>query len=176
MGQYVYVVLSNSGTLPGWVIGKMTRYPYCHAMLSLTADCRELYSFGRRKVHNFLDGGFVIENRDGPFFTHFSQTQCRVLQISVTQEQFQALEQELAVFRRHAREYEYDYLGICLRYFRLKKTFFRRYTCSHFVAEVLQRSGISRFPQGTMLVRPEDFMKLNNLNILYEGALNALPR
>lgn len=167
----IYIVLSNSGTIPGTVIQKLTHFPYCHAMLALTADCRELYSFGRRSLHNFLDGGFVIEQRDGRFFSYFSETRCRVLALEVTQEQYAALQRELAVFRDNAQEYKYDFIGCCLRYFRLKKTFDHRYTCSHFVAEILQRSGICRFPKGTMLVRPGDFMAVSGVRVIYEGKL-----
>lgn len=170
----IYIVLSNSGTLPGTVIQKLTHFPYSHAMLALSADCRELYSFGRRSLHNFLNGGFVIEQRNGRFFSYFSETQCRILALAVTQEQHGALLRELDIFRDNAQEYKYDFLGCCLRYFRLKKTFNRRYTCSHFVAEILQRSDICHFPKGTMLVRPGDFMEVNGVRVVYEGKLADL--
>lgn len=174
MKRDIYIVLSNSGTLPGTVIQKLTHFSYCHAMLALTADCRELYSFGRRSLHNFLNGGFVIERRDGRFFTYFSETRCRILALAVTEEQYAALRRELSIFRDNAREYKYDFIGCCLRYFQLKKTFDRRYTCSHFVAEILQRSGICRFPKGTMLVRPGDFMDVPGVRVVYEGRLAEL--
>lgn len=174
MARQIFIVLSDSGTLPGMVIRKLTRFPYCHAMLALTEDCRELYGFGRRSLHNFLNGGFVIEQRNGRFFSYFSETECRVLALAVTEAQYAALQRELSIFRDNAQEYKYDFLGCCLRYFRLKKTFDRRYTCSHFVAEILQRSGISQFPNGTMLVRPGDFMGICGVRTVYEGKLMAL--
>lgn len=174
MDPRIYIVLSASGTVPGRIISWLTHFAYSHAMLSLTEDCQELYSFGRRSLHNFLNGGFVVEQRDGRFFTYFSRTRCRVLALSVSESQLCALHRELAVFQEHAQEYKYDFLGCCLRYFRVKTTFDRRYTCSHFVAELLQRAGICEFPKGTMLVRPGDFMNVAGIRVVYEGMLTGL--
>lgn len=176
MSRKIYIVLSDSGTIPSRVIRMATRYAYGHAMLALSEDCEELYSFGRKKLHNFLCGGFVIEQRDGQFFTHFSETKCRVLALSVTQAQFDALKREIMHFCENIEQYKYDFLGCFLRYFHMRKTFADRYTCSHFVAEVLQRAGICSFPNGTMLVRPEDFVKISNIETIYEGRFCDLPR
>lgn len=176
MEEKIYIVLSDSGTFPGRVIRFLTRFPYCHAMLAFSEECDALYSFGRKSLHNFLNGGFVIEQRDGAFFSYFSDTRCRVLSLSVTQEQYQSLKHELAQFCENAQEYKYDFFGICLRYFHLKKTFENRYTCSHFVAELLQRAQICTFPNGTMLVRPGDFLQIPNIRTVYEGQLSDIPK
>lgn len=176
MSRKIYIVLSDSGTLPSRVIRMATRFAYGHAMLALSEDCEELYSFGRKKLHNFLCGGFVVEQRDGQFFTYFSETRCRVLSLSVTQAQFDALKREITQFCENTEQYKYDFIGCFLRYFRMRKTFADRYTCSHFVAEVLQRAGICTFPNGTMLVRPEDFLHIANMETVYEGRFCDLPR
>lgn len=176
MEKEIYIILSNSGTVPGKLVSRMTHFYYSHVMLSLHPDCREMYSFGRRSVRNFLNGGFVVEQPNGAFFTRFSETQCRILSLTVMQEQFQQLERALDVFISNAREYRYDFIGCGLRYFRLRKTFDQRYTCSHFVAEMLDRCEICRFPNGTMMARPEDFTKIPGVHTVYEGKLQDLNK
>lgn len=172
MEEKIYIVLTNSGTLPGQLVSKMTHFYYSHVMLSLQPDLREMYSFGRRSVRNFLNGGFVVEQSQGAFFTRFSQTRCRILALSVTAEQLCQLKVALQPFLDQPQRYRYDFPGCALRYFGCKRTFARHYTCSHFVAEMLQNTGISQFPAGTMLARPEDFTRINGITTLYEGKLN----
>ncbi|HIT35039.1 MAG TPA: hypothetical protein IAC31_10535 [Candidatus Faecousia intestinigallinarum] len=174
--EYIYIVLSNSGTIPGRAIQRMTHFPYGHAMLSFTADCQITYSFGRRSLYNIFNGGFVAERRDGPFFTRFSDTTCLVLRLKVTDKQVADLYSQIASFVVEAKRYRYDYIGLFMRYFNIKKTFDRRFVCSHFVAEMLQRAGIYRFCKGSMLVRPRDFLEIPGIETYYEGKLSELPR
>ena len=44
----VYVVVSQSGTMPSRVLRKITGAPYNHVSVSLRADLKQMYSFGRR--------------------------------------------------------------------------------------------------------------------------------
>lgn len=171
MERYIYIVLSDSGTIPGRLVGKVTRFRYSHSMLALTEDCQELYSFGRRSLHNFLNGGFVMEKRNGSFFTYFSETECCIMALPVTQEQYAALVDELNVFRRDAARYRYDFLGCALRLFGVKTVFDHRYNCSHFVAQMLENAKIYTFSDGAMMARPADFMHLPDIRVIYEGKL-----
>lgn len=168
----IYIILSDSGTFPGYLVSKVTRFRYSHCMIALSNDCDELYSFGRRSLHNFLKGGFVTEKRDGQFFTYFSETNCCILAHSVTQEQYQALVDELAVFQVDAQRYRYDFLGCGLRLLGVRSVFDRRYTCSHFVAQLLENAKIHTFSAGTMMARPADFMNLPGIRVIYEGKLS----
>ncbi len=175
MGQKIYIVLTNSGTIPGQLVSKMTHFYYSHVMLSLHPDLREMYSFGRKSVYNFLNGGFVTEQPKGAFFTRFFETQCRVMALDVTSDQLHRLKIALRPFLDDPEQYRYDFIGCALRYFGCKKIFERHYTCSHFVAELLQNAGICNFSAGTMLARPEDFTKLPGTTTVYEGKIKEFP-
>ena len=173
---HLYIVLTNSGTIPGRMVQRVTHFPYGHAMLSFTPDCDRMYSFGRRRVHSLLNGGFVEERRDGPFFTAFSDTTCQILCLNVTEAQRAEVRKQIDHFLANQQLYNYDYFGFFLRYFRMKRTFERRFVCSHFVAEMLERAGIYHFPQGVMLVRPGDFWRIPGFRCICEGKLADLPR
>lgn len=173
---HLYIVLTNSGTIPGRMVQRVTHFSYGHAMLSFTPDCDRMYSFGRRRVHSLLNGGFVEERRDGPFFKAFSDTTCQILCLNVTEAQRAEVRKQIDHFIANQQLYNYDYFGFFLRYFRMKRTFERRFVCSHFVAEMLERAGIHHFHQGVMLVRPGDFSRIPGIRCIYEGKLANLPR
>jgi len=50
----IYIILMNTGTLLSKTIRFITKYKYSHVVLSLDDSFSKLYSFGRKKVHNFL--------------------------------------------------------------------------------------------------------------------------
>ena len=64
----IFIVLMHSMTIPARIVKLATRYKYSHVAISLEENCDTLYSFGRKKVNNALDGGYSIENRNGEFF------------------------------------------------------------------------------------------------------------
>ena len=75
----------NTGTLLSKTIRFITRYKYSHVVLSLDDSFSKLYSFGRKKVHNFLDAGFVTYGVESDFFRTFSKTECIVYEFKITE-------------------------------------------------------------------------------------------
>ena len=86
--KQIYLLLMSSRTIPDTVIRSITGYKYGHSALSLTKDCKTLYSFGRRTVHNVLNGGFTVEKQNGLFYTVFNETVCTIYELDVTEEQY----------------------------------------------------------------------------------------
>ena len=58
----------------------------------------------------------------------------------------------------------------------LQKEFFRekRYTCSSFIARVLEENGLKLFSKHFSLVTPKDFYELEQKEVIYEGELKQL--
>ncbi|WP_338659645.1 hypothetical protein QJR30_10665 [Paraclostridium sordellii] len=48
-----------------------------------------------------------------------------------------------------------------------------KYVCSHFVADMLDQSGIKLFDQPPYAIRPNDFFNHKDLTLEYEGLLSA---
>ena len=121
--KQLYILFTSSKTVPDRVIRKITGFKYGHTAIALTRDCKSLYSFGRRKPTSILNGGFTIERQDGPFYTLFNETECTIYELDVTDEQYMKLNSILdhMVYRMHT--YNYDYLGIVLRYLHLPVSF-----------------------------------------------------
>lgn len=167
--KQLYILLMSSKTLPDTVIRKITGFKYGHVALSLSRDCRTLYSFGRRKPRSILNGGFTIERQDGPFYTLFNETECTIYELDVTDEQYMKLNVILDYIAYRMHTFNYDYLGIVLRYFHIPVSFRRKYVCSFFVARLLRVSGIYNFPKPDYYVRPSDFELIPDLKEIYVG-------
>lgn len=75
-------------------------------------------------------------------------------------------------FQVDAQRYRYDFLGCGLRLLGVRSVFDRRYTCSHFVAQLLENAKIHTFSAGTMMARPADFMDIPGIRVIYEGKLS----
>jgi len=69
----VYILLMHTNTLPSKFIKLFTRYSYTHVGISLDEDCNTIYSFGRKTLYSFLNGGFVIEGKTGAFLEKFHE-------------------------------------------------------------------------------------------------------
>ena len=46
------------------------------------------------------------------------------------------------------------------------------YVCTQFVAEILENAHIYEFEKSNLLVKPIDFEKIDNSNVIYTGYLN----
>ena len=165
----IYLLLMSSRTIPDTVIRRITGYKYGHAALSLTKDCKILYSFGRRSVHNILNGGFTIELQDGLFYTVFNETVCTIYELDVTEQQYMKLHAVLDQMAYRMNTYNYDYLGIVLRYFHLPVSFKKKFVCSSFIARLLKMTGIYEFDKPDFYVRPSDLRMIPGLREIYTG-------
>ncbi|MBQ2872787.1 MAG: hypothetical protein IJE89_02170 [Bacilli bacterium] len=165
----IYVIQMHTKTIPSRFVSFFTMYKYSHVALSFTKDCEVTYSFGRKNLYSFLNGGFVIQYKDGEFFNKFCDTKCRVYEVEITDEQYVSLYNMIEDMKSRQDEYKYDFVGIILRYLKLPVTFENRYVCSYFVAEMLEKSNICEFDKKTCFVKPKDFEKMVGFNEIYTG-------
>lgn len=166
-----YIIQTHSGTIPSRIIRLATRYEYSHVMISLDDSFSKMYSFGRRTVNNPLNGGFVVENMNGEFFEKFDKTECRIYKFKITEEKYQLLVDTIAEYEKNPSKYNYDIIGLLLRFFKIKIKRKNHYVCSQFVAEVIDKSSIYKFNKPFEFVKPKDFDDLSNKEIAYVGRL-----
>lgn len=169
----IYILLMHTNTFPSKLIKFFTRYKYTHVALSLDGDCNTIYSFGRKSLHSIFHGGFVIEKQNGMFFQTFHQTICQVYEMEVSQEQYDTVKRILSDMTQHIHIYKYDFFGLIPRYFGIPVTIKNKYVCSFFVAEVLEKANLVKFPKKVCFVHPKDFTALKELNKIYEGSYLA---
>ena len=162
----------NTGTLLSRTIKLITRYEYSHVVLSLDDSYTKLYSFGRKKVYNFLNAGLVTYGIESEFFKKYKNTKCLIYELKVTDKQYYEVSKVLKSFEKNMNLYHYDIRGLLIRYFYTNaKSRENYYVCSQFVATVLQTARICDFNKPLKLVKPNDFNNLPDLNKIYEGKL-----
>lgn len=76
--------------------------------------------------------------------------------------------------RMQKDDYRYDVRGLIRCKLGKESNRPNRYFCSKFVSEVLGDSGALRLPKPTSLMRPQDFMDMPQLTVLYRGSIAGL--
>ena len=49
----IYILLMHTYTIPSKIVKIFTNYEYSHVGISLSRECDEIYSFGRKKINFF---------------------------------------------------------------------------------------------------------------------------
>lgn len=173
--KYLYILLTDTGTLFSKVIKLYTSATYPHVSLSLDKHLHELYSFGRKHPRNPLNGGFVKEDVYQGIYRYFPNTRCILFKLPVTNKQYEQTKRIVRAFQKRQEVYRYNLLGlfgVMIDYpIGLKNAYF----CSHFVAHVLKKSQIELWNKPSSLVTPNDFFHHASLEVVYEGKLYDYP-
>ena len=167
----LYIVLSQTGTLFSRALKLVTRAKYNHVSISLNESLDTMYSFGRLNAYNPFIGGFVEEGKNKGTFKRFRNTEAMVIELSVTDHKYNAIKYFIDYFSEHKQSFHYNYLGILCACFRKNHESGKRYYCSQFVRACLALFNIENAVELPKIIKPIDFLKLNNKNIIYEGLL-----
>lgn len=96
----LYILISQTHTVPARIIKFWTKEPYAHASIALDLELREMYSFARKGIYNPFNCGFIIEDIDTGIFGRDVETSCVVLELTVTDKQYRHVLQELAALKQ----------------------------------------------------------------------------
>jgi hypothetical protein len=174
MKKSVYIVLTRTNTLLSWIIHFIKRDEYTHASISLERDLGTMYSFGRRYTRNPLLGGFKRENVNSGIYEFCKVLPGRVIEVEVSEEQYDQAARLLRHFVRHGGDYHYNYPGLINSLIHREAQYQNRFLCSEFVYHVLKECGIAEFDMPGNLVRPQDFIHCLQGRTLYQGDLKLL--
>lgn len=170
-GPAVFIVVTQTGTILSQILRMVTGDAYNHASISVDDSLRTLYSFGRRHPYNPIWGGFVQESPDSGTFGRFTRTRARVLQVPVTEEQYQQIKCHLEAMYQERQRYHYNYLGLMLAMFHLAYRKKNSYYCSEFVRDVLVQYDVTRPEAFGKIVKPMELLELSGSREIYRGIL-----
>lgn len=164
----VYIVLTQTGSVLSSIIKYSSGKEYNHVSIALDEDLDQLYSFGRTHPYNVLSGGFVHEGIKIGTFKRFKETKAKVLALDVTEQQYNALVENIKYMCENKKKYKFNRTGLVLAGFNKSSNSDYKFYCSEFVKHILQKSDvdISSLPK---ITHPEDFQKLDGLTFLYAG-------
>ena len=170
----VYVILSCTNTVPSRFIRITTGAKFTHASLAMTPCRHELYSFARRKMYNFLVGGFVHEDIDAFVFAKHRNSSCAVYEITVSDTAYEKMLKKLNDFEQKYSKYKYNFLGALTSLLSIRQNLKYRYTCSQFVATLLSCSEEITLPKHPSLIKPIDLDDLPNSRLIYSGQIKNI--
>jgi hypothetical protein len=94
-----------------------------------------------------------------------------VLDIAVSEEQYQAIERRIQIMLTLKKHYHYNYLGLWLAGLRICYRKKRCFYCSEFVKDLLEKQNIKGAGQLNSIVQPIHFLKLPTARHIYTGRL-----
>lgn len=174
--NYIYVLLTDTGTVFTKLIKGYTSAPYNHASIALDENLSEVYSFGRKCATNPWVAGFVEEDINEGVYRHFPLTQCVVLRLKVCEEQRDELRRMIHYHKWNRDAYKYNLLGLIFLTMKVNYAPKNAYFCSQFVAELLRGMNMKLWDRPSALVTPNDFLMHSQFEVIYEGKLYDYPQ
>lgn len=159
------IVLTKLPDLGSRLIGLMTKSRYTHASIALEEDPSSFYSFTLK--------GFRIEHPKGLLSKNHAPFPCRIYAIDVPENIYQRAKRIIGTFTANKEKYHYSVAGIILAMFHIPLSISRQFYCSHFVADILERSGAMNLQKRSCLYMPCDLQRLNGLSLCFSGTIQG---
>ncbi len=171
--EKLYIGLVDTPGLFASIIRRVIKQDYIHVVLGLDELLDECYSVGRRNPSVPLLAGFEREEKE-KIIQAFPTARYMIYSIECTAEQKVAIQETLR--ECYQRRYKYHYCILGLPFLLFNREFYQegRYTCSSFVARILEIHGIQLFDKHFSLVTPKDFYELEEKEVIYEGSIAGI--
>lgn len=165
----IYIILTHTGTTLSKIIKTYTKDEFSHVSIALDEKLKKMYSFGRLNPYNPLIGGFVHEGIFHGTFNRFKNTEAEIYSLQIETEQYKAIEKIIRTIKNYRKLYRFNMLGLIAVAFHMRIRFRHSFYCAEFVKYVLDNAKVkSNLPE---IIRPEDFRRLENLELEYKGKL-----
>ena len=164
----IYLALVDTPGLFASIIRRVIGIDYIHVVLSMDAELNEAYSVGRRNPAVPILAGF--EKEDARKIEEvFPTAKYKIVSMECTKEQKEKISRQLQeCFSRRFR-FHYCILGLPMLLCNIPFYQKNHYTCSSFVASILEENGFDLFGKHFSLVTPRDFYELEHTSLEFEG-------
>lgn len=170
---YIYIALVDTPGIFAYAIRKFLKQDYIHAVLSLDEELDEAYSFGRRNPFIPVIAGFEKEDKE-KILKAFPTARYRICRLECSAEQKKQICER--VHEDYARRFHMHYAVLSLLYIVRGKSFYLKdqYTCSSYLARVLEECGMPISDKHFSLVTPKDVYEYPDMEVVFEGSLARL--
>ena len=169
----IYIAFVDTPGLFAGIIRRVIRQKYIHVALSLDPFLEETYSIGRRHPSVPLIAGFEKEDKY-KILRAFPDADYLVCSIECSADQKAYIERELNEAMANRFRYHYAVLG--LPFILMNVPFYQKnhYTCSSYIARLLEEAGVCTWDRHFSLVTPRDFLEYEKKEKIFEGSLYEL--
>lgn len=165
----IYIVLTYTGTILSKIIKIYTKDEFSHVSIALDEDLKQMYSFGRLNPYNPFIGGFVHEGINIGTFKRFKKTKTAIYSLQVNDEEYEKIQETIKKIQEAEKPYRFNVVGLLAVGLKLRIHKENSFYCAEFVKYLLEKSGIeTNLP---LILRPDNFKHIKNLNLEYTGNL-----
>lgn len=170
---HIYLAFVDTPGIFAALIRRFLRQKYIHVVIALDDGLEEAYSFGRRNPFIPLLAGFEREDKR-KILRAFPAADYMICEIDCTREQKERIKEHLR--QDMEQRYQYHYAVLSLPFIVCGKPFYQKnhYTCSSYIARLLEEQGIHISDKHFSLVTPKDFYEYSGKQILFEGGLSEI--
>lgn len=175
--RHIYVLLTRSGSVVSRAISLTTGDLFTHSSIAYDDSLFTLCSFARRYQRLIIPAGLVNERLESGYYHRHSYIPCALMRLTVPDEVYLSVRNIVGGMLSERKKYRYDTIGLLLC--RLGRSYNREkhYFCSRFVGEMLLQSGaIASLPKPAALMRPQDFLLMPELELVYMGSMDGLVK
>ncbi|MDE6219777.1 MAG: hypothetical protein K2G51_04990 [Lachnospiraceae bacterium] len=167
---HIYIALVDTPGFFAALIRGFLKQRYIHVVIASDAELKEAYSVGRRNPAVPVLAGFEKEDKDRILHT-FPSAFYRICELECTDAQKEGIMRRLR--EDYQRRFHIHYAVIGLPFILFGIPFFIRnqYTCSSYIARILQENGIRISEKHFSLVTPKDFCAYEQMRVIFEGEL-----
>lgn len=170
----IYILLTRPTTIVSRVIHRATRDQFTHISVSFEKDLEPLYSFSRKYARSPLPAGMTTEAIAGGFYKDRGYISCALYELKVSESTFLQAKSSAEDMYRRSEAYRFNIIGLALCKLNIPFERNNHYFCSQFVSSLLESSGALMIPKNSVLMRPEDFLSMPELKLVFQGNLTSL--
>ena len=166
----IYIAFVDTPGFFAGIIRNVIRQKYIHVALSLDPYLEDTYSIGRRHPSIPLIAGFEKEDKY-KILRAFPDADYMVCSVKSTAEQKKNIEGKLNEAMEQRFHYHYAVIG--LPFILMNIPFYQKnhYTCSSYLAKLLEDAGVCKWNKHFSLVTPKDFYEYEGKKKIFEGSL-----
>ncbi len=170
---HIYIALVDTPGILASMIRAFLKQNYIHVVLSMDAGLEEAYSVGRRNPMIPLFAGFEREKKQSVLHA-FPTARYLVYEMDCSSEQKAHIRETLQ--RDWERRFQCHYAVLGLLFIFFNHPFYQKnhYTCSSYIARLLEENDIRIAEKHFSLVTPKDFLLYRERREIFEGYLYEL--
>lgn len=173
----IYILLTRSNTLVSRLVYVFTGAEYTHVSISFEENLSTFYSSSRKNGKTMFPAGPCRESfRYGWFKRYGKIIPCALYELKVSEDVYELAKQVAENIMKNADRYHFNILGLILCKFNISWKRKNHYFCSQLVGEILLRSHAAEIPKVPTLMRPVDYMEMEELVCLYRGYIAELAQ
>ncbi len=168
--EHIYIALVDTPGLFAALIRRFLRQKYIHVVISMDEELKEAYSFGRRNPQIPFFAGFEREDAR-KILRAFPTADYMVCELTCSRQQKEEICEQLKKDYVRRRHYHYAVPGLPFIACGIPFYWKNQYTCSSYIARLLEEHGICISKKHFSLVTPKDFYCYPDKRVIYEGSL-----